>query len=146
MTFKELMPVLGSYYRCRIYSPRSELIGGYFDVDETTGEGVDYAKDLAEMNTEIILIDTDYSESHGWHMPVVVYKILDYMDLSHKPIMEFYTYKKFGLASFRAQRFICPNCGEILNAGPHYQPNFAPDCGCALDWSDIKFVAEERID
>lgn len=146
MTFKELRSVLGAYYRCQIYDPNHLAIGGFFDVNTVTGEGVDYADDLAEMSTEVILVETVFCESYGFHVPVVVYKILNYMDVSHKPMVEFYNYKKFGFKYYRHQNFICPNCGEVLNAGPEYQPKFAPCCGVELDWSGVEFVPDKAID
>ena len=76
MTFKELKEVMGSHYRCQIYNPKDYDLGGFFDVNQVTGEGVDYADDLAMMDTEIILIETVYSERYGYNIPVVVYKIL----------------------------------------------------------------------
>jgi hypothetical protein len=62
-----------------------------------------------------------------------------------KPIAETYEYLKFGFVKTKSQRFRCPACGDILNAGPNYQPKFCGECGQKVDFEGVVYADEEFI-
>ena len=33
----------------------------------------------------------------------------------------------------------CPRCGEVLNAGPDYQPNYCERCGQRISFEGVKW-------
>ena len=46
-------------------------------------------------------------------------------DSAKKPIFQTKTYIKYGFVIMEHEYPYCPNCKNILNAGPDYQPNYS---------------------
>ena len=62
-----------------------------------------------------------------------------------QPVAEMYEYLKFGFVKTRTQRFRCPSCGDILCAGPNYQPKFCSECGQRLNFDGVVYTEEEFL-
>ena len=59
----------------------SNVVCGFFDVNEVTGEGVQYADDLKRnFVTQICMIDCVFSVELGYSIPLVLYEIIDRSD------------------------------------------------------------------
>lgn len=39
----------------------------------------------------------------------------------------------------------CPSCGDVLNAGPKYQPNYCSECGQKIDFSGMEWEEEKVL-
>ena len=61
------------------------------------------------------------------------------------PKVDYLDYMKFGFVPTRAQRFRCPACEYILNAGPNHQPKRCENCGMKLDFSGITYEPEVSV-
>ncbi len=64
--------------------------------------------------------------------------------IAKTPLVEFDTYKKFGNLPTKYQKFICPKCKNVINAGPNYQPRYCSSCGQKLKFDNIEYVNEEH--
>lgn len=64
---------------------------------------------------------------------------------ARKPIESTIRYKKYGFAYVESKVYRCPKCGDILNAGPNYQPKYCGECGQKLDFSSAKWEPEREL-
>ncbi len=63
-----------------------------------------------------------------------------------KPIKTYVVYEKYGFIRTRAQAHLCPECGELLNAGPNYTPKCCSECGTRLDFSGVIWEPDEELE
>lgn len=66
-------------------------------------------------------------------------------DSAKKPIFQTKTYIKYGFVIMEHEYPYCPNCQNILNAGPDYQPNYCCQCGQRIDFRGVKWKAERQL-
>ncbi len=57
--------------------------------------------------------------------------------VARKPARNEARYLKYGFVPMAFQGFVCPRCGNGLNAGPGHQPNYCDRCGQKLDFKGI---------
>lgn len=62
-----------------------------------------------------------------------------------KPIESTIRYMKYGFVRIESKVYRCPKCGDILNAGPGYQPKYCGECGQKLDFSNAKWEQEREV-
>ncbi len=66
-------------------------------------------------------------------------------EFPRKPVPKLDTYLKYGFVITEHQYLYCPRCGDILNAGPNYQPKYCSQCGQRLDFTETKWPADKEI-
>lgn len=64
---------------------------------------------------------------------------------ARKPIESTIRYMKYGFVHVERKMYRCPKCGELLSAGPDYQPKYCGECGQKLDFSDAKWESEKIL-
>lgn len=64
---------------------------------------------------------------------------------ARKPITRIETYLKFGFVITEYECHICPKCGNVLNAGPNYQPNYCEQCGQHITFAEIDWKPERIL-
>jgi len=62
-----------------------------------------------------------------------------------KPIPRIETYLKFGFVITEHERYDCPRCRKVLNAGPNYQPNYCSYCGQKIKFNGIKWREDREL-
>ena len=60
-----------------------------------------------------------------------------------KPILKKSEYLKYDFVIMEREDCLCPKCGNILNAGPGYQPRYCSWCGQRIKDKQLGF-AERR--
>ena len=68
-----------------------------------------------------------------------------FKEFPRKPVPKLDTYLKFGFVITEHMNYYCPRCGEVLNAGPNYQPKYCDQCGQRVDFSEVKWMAEKEL-
>lgn len=66
-------------------------------------------------------------------------------DEPRKPIMQKQVYSKYGLIKTERIACYCPECGEMLNAGPNFQPKYCFQCGQRIDFNEIEWEKEKIL-
>ena len=65
--------------------------------------------------------------------------------MAKKPFKNVATYLKFGFVVTEHEYYHCPRCGESLNAGPNYQPNYCDRCGQKLTFEGVEWKEDKEI-
>lgn len=65
--------------------------------------------------------------------------------LDRKPVARTMTYIKFGFVITEHHCYGYPRCGEILNAGPNYQPRYYDRCGQKINHSGAEWKEERQL-
>lgn len=66
--------------------------------------------------------------------------------IARKPRERTMRYRKFGFVITDQQCYDCPRCGEILNAGPNYQPRYCDKCGQKIDFSGTEWKKDRELE
>lgn len=64
---------------------------------------------------------------------------------ARKPVSKLETYLKFGYVATERECHLCPRCGNVLNAGPDYQPHYCGQCGQRVDFGGIEWKEEREL-
>lgn len=62
-----------------------------------------------------------------------------------RPMVGGIVYSKYGFVETEHQVCYCPACGELLNAGPNYQPRYCDHCGQALTFDGIMWEPDRDV-
>lgn len=62
-----------------------------------------------------------------------------------RPIKKVGTYLKYGFVITEHESFLCPGCGNCLNAGPGYQPEFCNRCGQHINFDGIGWKKDKVL-
>lgn len=62
-----------------------------------------------------------------------------------KPIVKSRRYLKYGFAVMEQEQCLCPRCGDILNAGPNYQPGYCSRCGQRIDFAGMQWKEDKQL-
>lgn len=62
-----------------------------------------------------------------------------FKEIARKPIERKKIAIKYGFIVTEYQYMDCPRCGEVLNAGPDYQPNYCERCGQRISFEGVKW-------
>lgn len=65
--------------------------------------------------------------------------------IARRPLERIMQYQKYGFVITEHQRFDCPRCGGILNAGPNYQPRYCDQCGQKIDFSGAEWKEDRKL-
>lgn len=65
--------------------------------------------------------------------------------MAMKPFKRTETYLKYGFVITEHERYYCPRCRKILNAGPQYQPKYCPECGQKVTFKGVKWKADVTL-
>ena len=68
-----------------------------------------------------------------------------FRDKAKKPIFETKTYIKYGFVIMEREYTYCPNCRDIIDAGPEHQPNYCGNCGQKIDFNGAKWKKEKQL-
>jgi len=66
-------------------------------------------------------------------------------DTAGKPLVRTESYLKYGFVIMECECFLCPECGEALNAGPNYQPQYCGRCGQKITFEGIEWKPEKML-
>jgi hypothetical protein len=66
-------------------------------------------------------------------------------DMARKPVLKTETYLKYGFVITECERYSCPRCKGILNAGPNYQQRHCGQCGQRIDYSRVEWKGERTL-
>ncbi len=66
-------------------------------------------------------------------------------NVSKKPISRVESYLKYGFVCTEHESYYRPECGNILNAGPDYQPQYCSQCGCRLDFIEVEWRQDRKL-
>ncbi len=64
---------------------------------------------------------------------------------ARKPILKKKTYLKYGFVVMEHEGCFCPRCGDILNAGPDYQPRYCSQCGQKMNFAGIVWTEDKQL-
>lgn len=64
---------------------------------------------------------------------------------AEKPISKMKTYLKYGVVIVEHQYHYCPRCGNVLNAGPEYQPKYCDQCGQKVSFTGIEWKKDRDL-
>lgn len=64
---------------------------------------------------------------------------------TRKPILEKQTYLKYGFVIMEHDVCLCPRCGDILNAGPGYQPKYCSECGQKINFTGVQWKKDKQL-
>lgn len=62
-----------------------------------------------------------------------------------KPILKKRKYLKYGFVIMEHEDCLCPRCGDILNAGPGYQPRYCSRCGQRITFTGVQWTEDKQI-
>lgn len=65
--------------------------------------------------------------------------------MARKPVLKAETYLKYGFVITECERYLCPRCKGILNAGPNYQQRYCGQCGQRIDYSKVEWKDERTL-
>ncbi|WP_283682724.1 hypothetical protein [Parablautia sp. Marseille-Q6255] len=65
--------------------------------------------------------------------------------IKRKPIVKSQIYLKYGFVRTEEKACYCPKCGNILNAGPNYQPKYCSECGQKINFSKMIWGEEKAL-
>lgn len=65
--------------------------------------------------------------------------------MARKPIQRTKTYLKYGFVITECELYHCPRCGDILNAGPNYQPRNCSQCGQKVNFEGMEWKKERVL-
>lgn len=65
--------------------------------------------------------------------------------ISRKPVVRTETYLKYGFVITECEKYLCPRCGSILNAGPNYQPRYCDQCGQRVSFKEAEWKEEKTL-
>lgn len=66
-------------------------------------------------------------------------------DTARKPVPRINTYLKYGFVITEHEVHLCPRCGDILNAGPNYQPKYCSQCGQRVTFDGIVWKPDKTL-
>lgn len=55
------------------------------------------------------------------------------------------SYLKYGFVKTETTYYLCPTCGNGLNAGPNYQPKFCDQCGEEISFEGIEWEPDKTL-
>lgn len=59
--------------------------------------------------------------------------------VARRPILKIQTYLKYGIVIVEHDAYSCPRCGNVLNAGPCYQPQYCSHCGQHVTFAGVEW-------
>lgn len=65
--------------------------------------------------------------------------------IARKAVSRTETYLKYGFVVTEYEKYLCPRCRSILNAGPNYQPKYCERCGQKVSFEGIKWREEKTL-
>lgn len=65
--------------------------------------------------------------------------------IARKPESRIETILKYGFAITECEKYLCPRCGSILNAGPNYQPKYCDQCGQKVSFKGAEWKEEKEL-
>ena len=65
--------------------------------------------------------------------------------IGKRPVPEKGTYLKYGFVVTRYEKYLCPECRNVLDAGPNYQPRYCDQCGQKINFKGIAWKSEEIL-
>ncbi len=68
-----------------------------------------------------------------------------FKNLARKPMPRTEIYLKFGYVATERECHLCPRCGNILNAGPDYQPKYCDQCGQKVSFAGTIWKEDKEI-
>ena len=72
-------------------------------------------------------------------------KVWTLKGISRKPVVRTETYLKYGFVITECEKYLCPRCGSILNAGPNYQPRYCEQCGQKVSFKETDWKEEMEL-
>lgn len=69
-----------------------------------------------------------------------------FRSMARKPVVKTNTYLKYGFVLMEREYYCCPKCGDVLNAGPNYQPKYCDQCGKRVDFTGIQWKEEKELE
>lgn len=68
-----------------------------------------------------------------------------FRNIARKPIPKIETYLKYGFVLTEHECHFCPRCGQMLNAGPNYQPWCCDKCGQRITFNGVEWKSERTL-
>lgn len=65
--------------------------------------------------------------------------------MASRPTARTETYLKYGFVITECEKYLCPRCGSILNAGPNYQPRYCDQCGQKVSFKEAEWKKEREL-
>ncbi len=65
--------------------------------------------------------------------------------IARRPSARTQTYLKYGFVITECEKYLCPRCGSILNAGPNYQPRYCDQCGQKINFTGVQWKKEKKL-
>lgn len=65
--------------------------------------------------------------------------------IARKPVARTETYLKYGFVITECEKYLCPRCGSILNAGPNYRPRYCDQCGQRISFKEAEWKEEKTL-
>lgn len=65
--------------------------------------------------------------------------------IAMKPFKRTETYLKYGFVITEHERYYCPRCRKILNAGPQYQPKYCSECGQKVTFKKVEWKKDREL-
>lgn len=65
--------------------------------------------------------------------------------IARKPAARTETYLKYGFVITECEKYLCPRCGGVLNAGPNYQPRYCDQCGQRVSFKEAEWKEEKTL-
>lgn len=62
-----------------------------------------------------------------------------------KPILKKSEYLKYDFVIMEREDCLCPKCGNILNAGPGYQPKYCSECGQKINFTGVQWKKDKQL-
>lgn len=65
--------------------------------------------------------------------------------IARKPEVRTETYLKYGFVITECEKYLCPRCGNILSAGPNYQPRYCDQCGQKVSFKGTEWKEDKEL-
>ena len=65
--------------------------------------------------------------------------------IARKPAARTETYLKYGFVITECEKYLCPRCGGVLNAGPNYQPKYCDQCGQKVSFKGTEWKEDREM-
>lgn len=130
---------------------KAEFVGQIIDIFEDFLDEKGIILDNPERDEDEDLDPEEAANIFGSDYGIIQTRLEDMLDnwntvnKERQPIPEEYEYNKFGFVRTSATRYRCPNCNNILNAGPCYTPKVCDQCGQLITFANIKWQPDKFI-
>ena len=65
--------------------------------------------------------------------------------IARKLVTRTETYLKYGFVITECEKYLCPRCGHIQNAGPNYQPRYCDQCGQKVNFEGVQWKEDREL-